>query len=349
MQFRKGDRVRFLNERGEGVISRLMGQGMAMVEIEDGFEYPYPVNQLVPVNPIQAPETPRTSAGQPAMAQPGIPTAPAAINSRYPDGLYLAFIPKHQAFPSAGKIDLVLLNHSTYDIYYTLSLKDGGLWTCIQAGMLGPGRQMEVETLTPQDIDNWGTLKTDVLFYSDDAYEHRAPVSHLIKLKGTKFFKDSTYGEHLLVGKKAFVAELVPLSDPEPVAEESNKPFLTDAALRQMLVTQEQRQQRGPASKPALKNQTLEKEVDLHIEELLDSWSGMSNGQLLDVQLRRMQQELDQGMAEHLQRIVFIHGVGNGRLKAEIRRVLGTYKGIRFHDASYQRYGFGATEVVLYG
>lgn len=346
MQFRKGDRVRFLNEKGEGVISRLLGQGMAMVEIEDGFEYPYPVNQLVPVNPIVAPEPPR--AQQPTAQQPAIPTAPAVINTRYPDGIYLAFIPQHQAFPSAGKIDLVVLNHSTYDIYYTLSIKDGSLWTCIQAGMLGPGRQIEVETLTPQDIDNWGNIKTDVLFYSDDAYEHRAPVSDLLKLKGTKFFKDSTYGEHLLVGKKAFVAELVPLYEKNTEPEEQ-KPFLSQAALRDMLQTQEQRQQRGQPSKPALKNQQLEKEVDLHIEELLDNWNGMTNGQLLDVQLKRMQQELDDAMASHLQRIVFIHGVGNGRLKTEIRRLLATYKGIRFHDASYQRYGFGATEVVIYG
>jgi Domain of unknown function (DUF2027)/Smr domain len=346
MQIRKGDRVRFLNEKGQGVVSRLLGEGLAMVEVEDGFEYPYPLNQLVPVNPIAAPEPARASQQTPV--QPAVPTSPAIINNRYPDGIYLAFIPQHQAFPSAGKIDLVLINHSTYDIYYTLSLKDGALWTCIQAGMLGPGRQMEVDTLTPQDIDNWGTIKTDVLFYSDDAFEHRAPVSDLLKLKGTKFFKDSTYGEHILVGKKAFVAELVALYEKAAETEEQ-KPFLTQSALRDMLTTQEQRQQRGQQSKPALKNQQLEKEVDLHIEELLDNWNGMTNGQLLDVQLRRMQQELDEAMASHLQRIVFIHGVGNGRLKTEIRRVLGTYKGIRFHDASYQRYGFGATEVVIYG
>ncbi|MCU0435197.1 MAG: DUF2027 domain-containing protein [Bacteroidia bacterium] len=348
MKFRKGDRVRFLDEKGEGIISRLLGEGMAMVEIEDGFEYPYPVAQLVPVNPIAAPEPAKPQTTAQAASKPSVPTAPAVINTRYPDGIYLAFVPQHQAFPSAGKIDLILFNHSTYDIYYTLSLKDGSLWTCIQAGMLGPGRQIEVETLTPQDIDNWGSIKTDVLFYSDDAYEHRAPVSNLLRLKGTKFFKDSTYGEHLLTGKKSFVAELVPLYEKEAPAEES-KPFLTQAALRNMLATQEQQPQRGHTSKPALKNQQLEKEVDLHIEELLDNWNGMTNGQLLDIQLRRMQQELDQAMADHLQRIIFIHGVGNGRLKTEIRRVLGTYKGIRFYDASYQRYGFGATEVMIYG
>jgi dsDNA-specific endonuclease/ATPase MutS2 len=96
-----------------------------------------------------------------------------------------------------------------------------------------------------------------------------------------------------------------------------------------------------------LKNQSLEKEVDLHIEELLDNWSGMTNAQLLDVQLKRVMQELDEAIALHLRRVVFIHGIGNGRLKQEVRRVIATYKNVRFHDASFQRYGFGATEVEL--
>lgn len=348
MEFRKGDRVRFLNETGEGVISRIIGQGMAMVEIEDGFEYPYPLNQLVPTQPIQAPAPTPSATNQQTRQTPSVQVESVPFNTRYPDGIYLAFIPQHQAFPGAGKIDLVLYNHSAYSIYYTLAIKDGSLWTCLQAGMLGPGRQIDIETLTPQDIDNWGILKTDVLFYSDDAYTHRAPASELVKLKGAKFFKDSSYTDHVLVGKKAYVVDLVALAEPAVLSEEP-KPFLTESALRDMLTNQEKVQTRSRTSKPALKNQQLEKEVDLHIEELLDNWSGMSNGQLLDVQIRRMQQELDEAMANHLQRIVFIHGVGNGRLKTEIRRILGTYRGIRFHDASYQRYGFGATEVVLHG
>jgi hypothetical protein len=346
MQLRKGDRVRFLNETGEGVITRIMGEGMAMVEVEDGFEYPYLINQLVPDQPIQSPATKQTNiADLPSEKSASAPQL-IAFNNRYPDGIYLAFIPHNQAFPSAGKIDIVLYNHNTYSIYFTLAIKDGTMWTCIQAGALGPGRQTDVDTLTPQDIDNWGALKVDVLFYSDEVYIHHAPVSELIKLKGAKFFKDSTYTAHVLVGKKAYVSKLIGFTEANKDGKQS---FLTEANLRDMLSNQEKSQARGQLSKPARKNQQLEKEVDLHIEQLLDNWSGMTNGQLLDVQLRRMQQELDGALADHLNRIVFIHGVGNGRLKAEIHKILRTYRGIRFHDASYSRYGFGATEVVLWG
>lgn len=115
-----------------------------------------------------------------------------------------------------------------------------------------------------------------------------------------------------------------------------------------MLIEKENKTTGKKTSVPHLKNQSLEREIDLHIEELIDNWSGMSNAQLLDIQLKRVMKEMDEAIASHIRSVVFIHGVGNGRLKQEVRRVLGTYKNVRFHDASYQRYGFGATEAEIY-
>jgi dsDNA-specific endonuclease/ATPase MutS2 len=68
---------------------------------------------------------------------------------------------------------------------------------------------------------------------------------------------------------------------------------------------------------------------------------------LLDIQLKRVVKELDEAIATHIRSIVFIHGVGNGRLRQEVRRVIAGYKNVRFHDASFRRYGFGATEVEI--
>ena len=345
MQFKKGDKVRFLNETGDATVVKLLGNGQVLVETSEGFEYPYPAAQLVPVAPIE-----RTTVAKPAEAPSSIeksstahPSVPVA-NNRFPDGIFLAFVPQHQAFPSAGKIDLVLYNHSDYDIYYTLSLKDGRDWICIESGALRPRAKKQVETLTPQDIDNWGQLKTDVLFFSGDAYEHIAPVSVVTKLSGVKFFKDNTFSQHALTGNKAWVDEVFLLFEeaPEPEARP-----ITNEDIRRMMLEKESRTSGKKASVPHLKNQSLHKEVDLHIEELLDNWSGMSNGQLLDIQLKRVVKELDEAIATHMRSIVFIHGVGNGRLKQEVRRVIAGYKNVRFHDASFQRYGFGATEVEI--
>jgi dsDNA-specific endonuclease/ATPase MutS2 len=46
--------------------------------------------------------------------------------------------------------------------------------------------------------------------------------------------------------------------------------------------------------------------------------------------------------------VVFIHGVGNGTLKLEIRRELEKKdKILTFQDASFKEYGYGATMVNL--
>lgn len=342
MQFKKGDKVRFLNETGEGTFVRNSGGGMAIVEVEDGFEYPFPLNQLVPVTSYE--RVPRTDL--PKVVQETATTSPVreVINPGFPDGIFLVFQPQNQKIPSAGPIDVYVLNRSNYHIFFTVSLKDGREWICIQSGMLGPGRKAEVDTMTPADIDEWGQAKTDVLFYSDEPYEHQAPLSNVIKLRGVKFMKDASYQSHLLTDLKCYVAEIALIGN-EPVADD--KPFVNNDDIRRMLELKERVSTAKKISVPHQKHQALEKEVDLHIEELLDNWSGMTNAQLLDVQLRTVQKELDAAIAAHMRRVVFIHGVGNGRLKTEVRKVLASYKGIRIHDGSFARYGFGATEVEI--
>jgi len=89
-------------------------------------------------------------------------------------------------------------------------------------------------------------------------------------------------------------------------------------------------------------------EIDLHIEELLDSYKGMTNGQIVQFQLAYFQKKLDEAMAANIRKIIFIHGVGNGRLKFEITQILSSLGGISYYDAAYKKYGFGATEVIIH-
>jgi hypothetical protein len=49
MKLRIGDKVRFLNEVGEGVVSQIKDKFTVYVEMNDGFEIPIASNQLVPI------------------------------------------------------------------------------------------------------------------------------------------------------------------------------------------------------------------------------------------------------------------------------------------------------------
>lgn len=89
-------------------------------------------------------------------------------------------------------------------------------------------------------------------------------------------------------------------------------------------------------------------EVDLHITELLDTTAGMSNAEILNYQLDKFREVMEQNKHKRGQHIVFIHGKGDGVLrKAVIDELKHKYPTCRYQDASFQEYGFGATMVTI--
>ena len=102
-----------------------------------------------------------------------------------------------------------------------------------------------------------------------------------------------------------------------------------------------------PKTRFKSKKRTMVKEVDLHIHELIDSEKGMSNYDKLSLQLKTAQEALESAIQKKQQRIIFIHGRGDGVLRKELRFMLNTYS-VAYHDASYSQYGIGATEVIIF-
>lgn len=88
-------------------------------------------------------------------------------------------------------------------------------------------------------------------------------------------------------------------------------------------------------------------EFDLHIEKLVKNFRGMSNYDILTLQTETAKRHIDFAIRNRIPKIVFIHGVGEGILKAELDFMMGRYDNIAFRDANYQKYGLGATEVLI--
>ena len=87
-------------------------------------------------------------------------------------------------------------------------------------------------------------------------------------------------------------------------------------------------------------------EVDLHMEQLVPSTRNLDTFDILNYQLRHAKDKLEWAMAKRISKIIFIHGVGDGILKKELLGLLKRYP-VRFTDASFKKYGYGATEVSL--
>lgn len=88
-------------------------------------------------------------------------------------------------------------------------------------------------------------------------------------------------------------------------------------------------------------------EVDLHLEKLLDDERVLSDGEKLRYQLEFFERRLNTAIRERKKRVIVIHGVGEGILREEVRKMLQFYTGLRFDDADPRQYGHGATAIEI--
>lgn len=99
--------------------------------------------------------------------------------------------------------------------------------------------------------------------------------------------------------------------------------------------------------KPKDRNQPA-MEVDLHIHNLTDNQRNLSNYDMLTLQLDTAKRQLEFAIGKRIQKVVFIHGVGEGVLKMELETLFSRYDNVKHYDADFKKYGIGATEVYIF-
>ena len=139
-----------------------------------------------------------------------------------------------------------------------------------------------------------------------------------------------------------FVNELVKINNSNELSG-----FFSTQSLGSVLKDKEEPKKRSFVKEKRSRKDEFVLEVDLHIEKLVPSKRGMSNYDILTLQMETAKRQLDFAIKNRMPKVVFIHGVGEGVLKAELDFMLGRYDNISFQDANYQKYGLGATEVYI--
>ncbi len=131
--------------------------------------------------------------------------------------------------------------------------------------------------------------------------------------------------------------------------EEQNRLIATsNISMSQILEEKKIRKKPGSVRVKPKERNLPPMEVDLHIEKLVNSYRGMSNHEILNLQMETAKRQIEFATRKRIQKLVFIHGVGEGVLKAELDYLLGRYDNLKFYDADYQKYGVGATEVYFF-
>ncbi len=88
--------------------------------------------------------------------------------------------------------------------------------------------------------------------------------------------------------------------------------------------------------------------VDLHIEKLTDNWRGLSNFEILSIQLHHFEKYYNLAVAHRQPNLIIIHGVGTGKLRNEIHEILKLKREVKsFANQYHSNFGFGATEIFF--
>ncbi|MDN3723410.1 DNA mismatch repair protein MutS [Aequorivita sp. SDUM287046] len=115
------------------------------------------------------------------------------------------------------------------------------------------------------------------------------------------------------------------------------------------IISEKQNKKPGKTQRVKPKERSLPPmEVDLHINQLVPKTGGLDNFEILTIQLDTAKRQLDFAISKRIQKVVFIHGVGEGVLRSELEYLFNRYDNLKFYDADYQKYGRGATEVYIF-
>ncbi|MFC4098016.1 Smr/MutS family protein [Euzebyella saccharophila] len=134
----------------------------------------------------------------------------------------------------------------------------------------------------------------------------------------------------------------------ELVIVESGEIRVSNFEVSQMKSQKEQPKRKRSASVKPKKRNAPKMEVDLHINQLTKNTKGLSNFDMLNIQMDAARRQLEFAIGKRIQKVIFIHGVGEGVLREELYSLFRRYDNLKYYDADYSQYGLGATEVYIF-
>lgn len=370
-----GDKVRFLSEVGGGVVTGFQEKDIVLVEDADGFDIPMPVRECVVIETddynvptpaaraakkrMENQSAARTDAATTEASSSALgsgwkaehPVKPQVSVYRQPEvkggdvlNVYLAFVPEDIKAVSTTPFEAYLVNDSNYYMYYTYLSAEGKSWTTRSHGLLEPNTKFLLEEFEKSELNDREHVAVQLVAFKDNrAFAMKPAVNVEIRIDTVKFYKLHTFRQTDFFETPALMYDVVKNDLPAKQVYVSAED-LQDALMKKKTVDHPS----APRTivKRGGKNEIIE--VDLHIGELLDDTHGMSNREMLNYQLDKFREVMEQYKNKREQRIVFIHGKGDGVLrKALLDEMKRKYSACKTQDASFQEYGFGATMVTI--
>ena len=379
-----GDKVRFLSEKGGGVITGFQGKNIVLVEDEDGFDIPTPINEVVVVDTDDYNIAKVHTSAVPGLRKPQTTAKPekdvdydpadrpvtfkAPVEERKGgDALsaYLAFVPVDVKQMTTTPFETYFVNDSNYYLRFTYLVAEGNSWRMKDTQEVEPNTKLFIEEFTKAQLNDMERSCMQILAYKrDKSFAVKPSVDVQFRIDPVKFYKLHTFQENDFFETPALLITLVENDVPRrPLvidADTLKREFYTkkendsprhDDSPRQGRAEGLVRRYNDAQSKGKAQPRRTDSDivvVDLHASEVLDSTAGLSPSDILNYQLDIFRKTLQEYKAKKGQKIVFIHGKGEGVLRRAIISELNyKYKKYNYQDASFQEYGYGATQVTI--
>ena len=352
-----GDKVRFLSEVGGGVVSGFQGKDVVLVQDEDGFDIPMLMSQVVVIDTddynISKVNTlgTKSKAADPQPVREEEPCDRPITFKAKPmerkDGdrlnVYLSFVPEDVKQISGTTFEAYIVNDSNYYLQVLYMNAEGANWHARFCAQVEPNSKVFIEEFDRSMLNDLERLCIQVMAWKQDkTFQLKPAITTELRLDCTKFYKLHVFQPNMFFSDPNLTLDVV--RDDKPVRQV----FVDAEQLQEALLGKKKMDEAPAPAKPQKKEKEGPIEVDLHIGELLDTTSGMSNGDMLMVQMDEFRKVMDQNIKKKGQQIVFIHGKGAGVLRKNILQELKyRYKGCTWQDASFREYGFGATMVKI--
>lgn len=281
---------------------------------------------------------------------------------------YLAFVPVDATQITGTRFEAYLINDSNYYMRYSYLQAENQSWLVRAEGEIEPNTKLFLEEIGREDLDALQHVGFQMMAYKrEQSFIIKPTIDVQIRVDGVKFYKLHTFQPNDFFEQNALLYPIIENDVPvRPLvvdAKTLKKQMYADSKPTNVSSDVERNTERidnyvRRYEKPGQKkgnpfiNKKQDKDapivIDLHADALLDTTQGMSSADILQYQLDTFHKVIEEHKKNRGTKIVFIHGKGEGVLRrALIHELTYRYKQLRYQDASFQEYGYGATQVTI--
>lgn len=351
-----GDTVRFLNTVGGGIVKGFQNKQVVIVEDEHGFDVPVLISECVVVQP--AGNEKLTQLPEEEVSFDTLPTA-SKFNPRTeerkseeepeetPEGekitACLAWLPMDIKNLSSTTYECYFVNDSNYYLFFIYMSREGDSLKTRYSGLVEPNTKIFLEELEKSDLNEIEKITVQfIAFKRNKPFSAKGPCSVELRIDTVKFYKLHSFHENDYFEEDALTSFIMRNDIPE------DKLRVSAGDLEQAMKEKKRQDDRPQRARIEKAKKETVTEIDLHINQLIDTTTGMNNADILEYQLNKFNEVMKEHIHRKNHKVVFIHGKGDGVLRnAIVKELKKNYPKCFHQDASFREYGYGATMVTI--